>query len=358
MPLGEGEGGEGKRNEEEKGEGERSKEERIKGGRIMSFKAKMGGFLAGMRKADQVLAATLKNPPRNTGALDTEGFTKKVRVKRWDVQGFPGVTINGSYPKRKHVLMLPGGFYVLEAGKGHRRIAERFAIRGHMRVSLFQYPLSPEHTAQEVRTVLMKAYEALVGEFPEDSFYLFGDSSGGGLAMALLRDIKDAGTLPVPKRISAVSPWLDISLTNPKIKLARRRDHFLPVEQLAQVGKCYRGQLDDEEPFVSPLYGKMEELGSILLLAGTDEIFAPDCELFAEKAEKAVGTKVVFQEGAGMFHDWILSPLSETDVTLDLITEFFLEEEEEKKDMSGHPKGMPRLTKSTPVALKDVPGHS
>lgn len=295
----------------------------------MSFKAKMGGFLAGMKKADQRLIKALENPPRNTGTLDTERFTKKVRVKRWDIQGFTGVTINGSYPGKKHVLMLPGGFYVLEAEKGHRKIAERFAVTDHLKVSLFQYPLSPEYTADQVRSVLLMAYEMLAREYPEDTFYLFGDSSGGSLALSLLRDIKEAGELPVPVRTAAVSPWLDLSLTNPRIRLARRRDHFLPVEELAAAGKCYRGQLCEENPFVSPIYGKMEGLGTILLFAGTEEILAPDCELFAEKAETAEGTRVIFQEAADMFHDWILVPLSETDVTLDLIAGFFLETEEE-----------------------------
>lgn len=46
------------------------------------------------------MAENLQNPPRNTGALDIVRFTKKVRVKNWDIRGFKGVTINGSYPGR------------------------------------------------------------------------------------------------------------------------------------------------------------------------------------------------------------------------------------------------------------------
>ena len=110
----------------------------------MSFKASMAGFLARLCKADRNMAENLQNPPRNTGALDIVRFTKKVRVKNWDIRGFKGVTINGSYPGRGHILMLPGGAYSLEPGKHHRRIAERFALLDHMKVSVFQYPLCPE----------------------------------------------------------------------------------------------------------------------------------------------------------------------------------------------------------------------
>ena len=291
----------------------------------MSFKASMAGFLARLCKADRNMAENLQNPPRNTGALDIVRFTKKVRVKNWDIRGFKGVTINGSYPGRGHILMLPGGAYSLEPGKHHRRIAERFAILDHMKVSVFQYPLCPEYTAVDVRIILMEAYERLVSEYPDDLFFLFGDSSGGGLALAFLQELRDRGGCPMPLRTAVVSPWLDISLTNPKIKIARKTEHILPVEELMETGKRYCGGLDIEDPFVSPIYGTMDGLGPILMFSGEEEILTPDCELLTEKMEKVSGTEFVYRKAAGMCHDWILIPCRETDVTLDLIAGFFQE---------------------------------
>ncbi len=95
----------------------------------MSFKASMAGFLARLCKADRKMAENLQNPLRNTGALDMERFTKKVRVKNWDIRGFKGVTVNGSYPGRGHILMLPGGAYSLEPGSttGESQSALRFS---------------------------------------------------------------------------------------------------------------------------------------------------------------------------------------------------------------------------------------
>lgn len=296
----------------------------------MSLKASMAGFLAGMGKADRRMARNLQNPPRNTGALYTDRFTKKVRVKRWDIEGFQGVTINGSYPGKNHILMLPGGAYTLEPGKRHKEIAERFALLDHMKVSIFQYPLSPEYTAEDVRIILTQAYRRLVSEYPEDTFFFFGDSSGGGLAIAFLQELRALGTLPMPERTAVVSPWLDIGLTNPKIRIARKTERILPVEALVEAGNRYRGGFDSEAPFVSPLHGDLSGLGPLLVFAGTDEILEPDCELFVEKAQQAEGTEVIFKQAAGMYHDWILVPCRETEVTLDLIAGFFLETEEEK----------------------------
>lgn len=295
----------------------------------MSFKASMVGFLNRLGKADRKMAARLKNPPRITGTLDTERFTKKVRVKNWDVRGFKGVTVNGSYPGKGHILMLPGGAYALEPGRGHREIAERFALLDHMKVSVFEYPLCPEYSAADVRIILLEAYERLIKEYPDDTFFLFGDFSGGGLALGFLQALKEIGSLPAPVRTAAVSPWLDITLTNPKIKIARKTERVLPTEELVETGKSYARGIDPEDPFISPIYGTFEGLGPVLLFSGENEILTPDCELFTEKAEKAAGTEVIYRKAAGMYHGWILVKCKERDVTLDLIAGFFQEALEE-----------------------------
>lgn len=294
----------------------------------MSFRSALAGFLAKMRNAKAKMAKNLQNPPRHTGALNIECFTKKVRVKRWDVDGFKGVTVNGSYPENNHILMLPGGAYTLEPGKRHKEIAERFALLDHMRVSILEYPLSPEYTAVDAHLILMKAYRRLIDEYPKDNFYLFGDSSGGGLALSFLQEVKRTGVLPMPQRTALVSPWLDISLTNPKIKIARKTDFILPVEALIEAGRHYRADLDAENPLVSPIYGDLDGLGQILVFSGTEEILTPDCELLVEKTEKVTGTELVYKKAADMYHGWILVPCKETETTLDLIAGFFLEEDQ------------------------------
>lgn len=239
------------------------------------------------------------------------------------------MTVNGSYPGSGHVLMLPGGAYTLEPERGHKEIAERFALMDQMKVSLFEYPLSPEYTAVETHQALFAAYQWLISEYPDDTFYLFGDSSGGGLALSFLQQLKGLGTIPLPKKTAVVSPWLDITLSNPKIKIARKNDPVLPVEALVAAGEKYRGYLDAEDPLVSPIFGKWEGLGRILVFSGTEEILTPDCEILAEKTERGLGTELIYRKAAGMIHDWILVPSREREATLDLIAGFFLENEEE-----------------------------
>ncbi len=292
----------------------------------MSMKTEMARFSARLKKADKKMALELDQPPRGTGTLTQECFTKKVRVKAWNVDGFPGVTINGSYSKAAHILMLPGGAYTLEPSKRYREIAEYFAIEKQVKVTMPSCPLAPEYTALDVHRYLVRVYSWLTAEYPEDDFFVFGDFSGGGLALSFLQELRDMGNLPMPVRTAVVSPWLDIALNNPKIKIMKKTDPILPVEELKEAGARYRGPLEPDHPFVSPLYGNWDHLGQILIFSGTDEILTPDCELLAEKAGKLKGTEIIYKKGTKMIHDWILIPCKETDATFELIFTFFLEE--------------------------------
>ena len=150
-----------------------------------------------------------------------------------------------------------------------------------------------------------------------------GDFSGGGLVLSFLQELRDTHDLPAPVKTAVISPWLDISLDNPMIKIARKGDHLLPKEALKEVGIRYCGPLPSDHPFVSPIYGDWNHLGKILILSGTEDIMTPDCELLAERAEKLEGTELVYKKGAGMIHDWILVSCRETDATLELISNYF-----------------------------------
>lgn len=292
----------------------------------MSLKAKMSKFFARMEKADKKMALELEQPKRGSGELDIGRFTKKVRVKTWNVDGFYGVTVNGSYTKNTHIFMLPGGAYTLEPTGRSREIAEYFAKEEQMRVSIFQYPLAPEYTALTAHQCLLNAYDRLTGEYPADEFYLFGDFSGGGLALSFLQELRDMGNMPMPVKTAVVSPWLDITLSNPRIKIAQKTDYILPVEALKAAGARYCGPLEPEHPFVSPIHGDWNHLGPILIFSGTEEVLTPDCELLAEKAGALEGTEIIYKKGAGMVHNWIMTASKETDATLELISSFFQEE--------------------------------
>lgn len=56
-----------------------------------------------------------------------------------------------------------------------------------------------------------------------------GDSAGGGFALALAQKIRDEND-PQPGQIILLSPWLDITLTNPNINDIDGIDPFLVLK--------------------------------------------------------------------------------------------------------------------------------
>ena len=59
--------------------------------------------------------------------------------------------------------------------------------------------LAPENTVDKAHKVVMDAYRQITSKYKHDEFYLFGDSSGGGLALAFLQILKNKKDFPISK---------------------------------------------------------------------------------------------------------------------------------------------------------------
>lgn len=73
--------------------------------------------------------------------------------------------------------------------------------------------------------------------------------------------------------------------------------------------KYYVGDHDPEDPWVSPLYGDLEDLPPIFINVGEYETMLDDSTQFAEKA-KAAGVDITLRVGEKMVHCYpLLAPL-------------------------------------------------
>ena len=95
-------------------------------------------------------------------------------------------------------------------------------------------------------------------------------------------------------------------MSNPEIQKYRSIDRSLNFEGSIAAGKAYIGDADPHDPRISPLYGNLEDLGEMLLFYGENELLRPDCELFAQKAEKSSGSKIQAFMGQNMYHDYLM----------------------------------------------------
>jgi len=264
------------------------------------------------------------NPRRDTDFLNKNNFDKSLTTDEQFIDEYQILTVSSQESCNRHVIFLHGGAYVMRAVRGHKNIIEKLVKKYQLKVTFIDYPLAPENTVEKAHKVVMEAYRKITKKYKNDEFYLFGDSSGGGLALAFLQSLKEEKQLPFPKKTVLMSPWADVSMTNKEIEEFAEKDPLLPLNGLIITGKQFAGELDVKDPLISPIYGNMDNLGEIFLIFGTNEILYPDCLKLSDMLEIAVGTSVEIKIGENLCHDWILAPLKESEETIDEIGKFFL----------------------------------
>ena len=258
----------------------------------MSLLSDMAVPVAKLVNAKRGNKKAMENPERNTDVFNRKNFSKGFITEEGFIDGFQVITVKTEKSLNRHVIFLHGGGYVMRAVKSHKNIVERMVKKYNLKVTFIDYPLAPEHTADKTHEVLMKAYKSVTQKNINDKFYFFGDSAGGGLALAFLQEARDKNVIPFPEKTVLMSPWPDISMTNKEIKKFEKKDPLLPVQSLIKIGKQYAGNLDLKSPLVSPIYGNMDNLGEIMLLFGTNEVFYPDCMKLSGMLNVAKGTVV------------------------------------------------------------------
>lgn len=149
------------------------------------------------------------------------------------------------------------------------------------------YPKAPAHTAVEIQKMLLDRYMYLIEEkqITADKIVFIGDGAGGGLALSLLQKIKYQ-TLPMPKQAFLISPWLDVTNSDPVIDEIQPYDKLLNADVLREKGELYAGDLELTHPAVSPIYGDLTGLCKITVFAGTREIFCADAYTLHDIADE------------------------------------------------------------------------
>lgn len=261
----------------------------------------------------KIMTKEINNPRRNEDNIKINWFKKQdIEEIKCDTRKIV-VIGKGS----NNIIYLHGGAYVSEASILHVRIIRYFLKHG-FKVSFLDYPVAPESYYKETNAFVMKAYDELCQKYPEDKFYLFGDSAGGGLALSFLKQVRDKNKKSITKAV-LFSPWVDLTMSNKLISEYVSKDNVLPLGEVKQAGLLYaRGEKLSNE-LISPIYGNVEGLCPLLIFGGTNEILYPDIELLYKKIGS--GAKLVI--GENMQHDWILFPIKESKKAMNSIIAFF-----------------------------------
>ncbi|MDW7656022.1 MAG: alpha/beta hydrolase [Bacillota bacterium] len=271
---------------------------------------------------NKLVTKMLKKAARGSRAVYADKLGKGFVGNDYAIDGFHLLYIRGDHENKHHVIFLHGGAYLIEAASGHLNIVKRLVHEFGLHVTCVDYPLAPENSVETTHRFLLKAFKEIVSQYPGHAFSLLGDSAGGGLALAFLQVLRDEKFECSPDRSVLVSPWVDLTLSNPDMIALEKKDYVLSIEGLSYAAQAYAGDLPLTDFRLSPIYGNLDNLGNILLIASSNEILYPDCMILAEKLETARGTTVHLDMKKGLFHDFIIAPGRQTAKTIDAIGRF------------------------------------
>jgi acetyl esterase/lipase len=218
-----------------------------------------------------------------------------------------------------HILFLHGGAYVKTFYKQHWQFLGRLAGELDCSVTAPDYPLPPKHTYKDAFAMILPIYKELASRVNPENLTVMGDSAGGGMGLALAQKLREEN-IPQPGNIILLSPWLDITLTNPDIAEADRKDPMLSVRGLIEAGKMYAGDGDPSDYLISPINCSLSGLGRITVFIGTHDLLIADCRRLRANAE-AEGVDIDYYEYEDMMHAWVLLSFPESTQAMKQIAE-------------------------------------
>jgi monoterpene epsilon-lactone hydrolase len=220
------------------------------------------------------------------------------------------------------ILYLHGGAYALGSINVHRELVARLAHSTRMRALAINYRLAPEHPYPAALSDATTAYLWLLNEGVHPSkIIIAGDSAGGGLALATLVGLRDAGE-SLPAGAVCISPWTDLALTGTSIQNKAKADPILAPDDLEMYARYYAGEHELSSPLISPFYADLKDLPPLLIQVGADEILLDDAVRCADKAREA-GVDVTLEIWNEMFHVFqMIWFLAETKEAVGHIAEF------------------------------------
>ncbi len=224
-----------------------------------------------------------------------------IRCQPVAASGVPAAWIEAPDADRGAVLYLHGGGYALGSIHTHREWIARLARATRLRALAIDYRLAPEHPFPAALEDARAAYCWLLDQGADPArIIIAGDSAGGGLALATLLALRDAGER-LPAGAVCLSPWTDLALTGPSIRRNAPTDPVLDAGSLRRYAGLYAGAHAPTDPLISPLYADLTGLPPLLIQAAADEILVDDARRLATKAREA-GVDVTLAVWEGVFH--------------------------------------------------------
>lgn len=231
-----------------------------------------------------------------------------VRYVEVEAGGVPSAwLVPEGYDGRIRVLHLHGGGYTAGDIQTHRAYAGHLAKASGAAVLVADYRLAPEHVYPAALDDGLTAWRWMAANGPDgpgtaDRLIIGGDSAGGGLTLAVLMALRDAGEA-LPDGASLLSPWADLVVQGETMKTRAKADPLVAQEWLLACAAAYKGDTNPAIPGMSPVFGDFAGLPPLDIHVGDAEVLLGDSLAVAERA-RAAGVEVTLEVWPEMLHIW------------------------------------------------------
>ena len=271
-----------------------------------------------MIKERYLLTYTGKNPPASVQEARTlaEGYAAEYPVaddivcERVDAGGVPAEWIAAPGASVEKVLyFLHGGGYSMGSINTERDMIARTCRAAGVRALAIEYRLAPEHPFPAGLEDSLTAYRWLLSTGTDpNKVVIAGDSAGGGLTLATLVALRDAGD-PLPAAGIPISPWVDMEGLGESMTTKAGEDPMVQREVVSALREMYIGDRNPRMPLAAPLYADLTGLPPLLIQVGSAETLLDDSTRFAERAQ-AAGVEVKLEVWDDMVHVWhVFAPI-------------------------------------------------
>ncbi len=173
-----------------------------------------------------------------------------------------------------------------------------------LRVIAVDYTLAPFAKFDQVTDEVIAVIQALVKNgYQLKDIGMFGDSSGGGLAAAVILKLRNMG-IGLPGVLVLWSPWTDLSGAGDTFFTLKDHDPLIHRVFLSAAAKAYADPKQFKNPYVSPVYGDFRKgFPPTLIQVGTKEILLSDSVRLYQAISQA-GQNAMLDVYEGMWHDF------------------------------------------------------
>ncbi len=195
------------------------------------------------------------------------------------------------------LLYLHGGGYCLGSARTHRSIASHLAVAANAKVVVPDYRLAPENPFPAGLEDVLNVYLALLKDHTGcHRLFVGGDSAGGGLSLALARELHEKQAA-LPAGLILYSPWVNQQTESNRFG---REENMLPSNWLQRCSQNYAGK-QLQNPKVSPILGDWRWLPPLEVQAGSKEGLVAQIIAFCDRLVDQ-GCQVYYREYAEMWH--------------------------------------------------------